>query len=156
MSALVLTTGTFNLIVKDRTAFRLSGAYSVQNRSAWRMGVSPVNQTQICLSSKPYKVTVRAQSSQPAAITGFPPDLHNPGTMGRRQFARKKARNRTRLPLGSSARFSARADAEDSKLKKELLEVLAICQTSRSDLPNPSRSAVPESGPVAGANYLSF
>jgi len=26
----LLTTGTFNLVVKDRIAFRLSGAYSVQ------------------------------------------------------------------------------------------------------------------------------
>jgi hypothetical protein len=29
-----LTTGTFNLVVKDRTAFRLSGAYSVQDGNA--------------------------------------------------------------------------------------------------------------------------
>jgi len=30
----LLTTGTFNLVVKDRIAFRLSGAYSVQAETA--------------------------------------------------------------------------------------------------------------------------
>jgi hypothetical protein len=50
-----LTTGTFNLVVKDRTAFRLSGAYSVQ--------ADPENERErphlqrIRLSSKPCKVT---------------------------------------------------------------------------------------------------
>ena len=42
-----LTTGTFNLVVKDRTAFRLSGAYSVRTETLTRLRPS----------SKPYKVT---------------------------------------------------------------------------------------------------
>ena len=44
-----LTTGTFNRVVKDRIAFRLSGANSVQ--------ANPL-QERIRLSSKPYKHTV--------------------------------------------------------------------------------------------------
>jgi len=39
-----LTTGTFNLIVKDRIAFRLSGAPSVQNRLTTRANL-PVLET---------------------------------------------------------------------------------------------------------------
>jgi len=35
-----LTTGTFNLIVKDRIALRLSGAHSVQNEFLVRRGHS--------------------------------------------------------------------------------------------------------------------
>jgi len=45
-----LTTGTFNLVVKDRIAFRLSGAPSVRTGTL----------TRIRPSSKPYNVTVRA------------------------------------------------------------------------------------------------
>ena len=51
--AIPLTTGTFNLVVKDRIALRLSGAHSVQSRDT---------QVRLCLSSKPYKVTVRAEA----------------------------------------------------------------------------------------------
>ena len=77
MSASTLTTGTFNLVVKDRnrgvfarrnaraTRFRLSGAFSVQNRSpslsslrSTQTGEAPAStQEQICLSSKPFNVT---------------------------------------------------------------------------------------------------
>ena len=46
-------TGTFNLFVKDRIAFRLSGAYSVQSRIAQR---------RISLSSKPFKTTCARRS----------------------------------------------------------------------------------------------
>ena len=48
-----LTTGTFNRVVKDRIAFRLSGANSVQTNS-------PLER--IRLSSKPYKHTVRRET----------------------------------------------------------------------------------------------
>jgi len=44
--------------------------------------------------------------------------------------------------------FSARAEAEDSRLKKDLLEVLATYRQ------NPSRNFVPESNPVAGIIYF--
>jgi hypothetical protein len=50
-----LTTGTFNLVVKDRTALRLSGAHSVQADSEHERERSRL--PRIRLSSKPYKVT---------------------------------------------------------------------------------------------------
>src|ERR1700735_1678144 len=46
-----LTTGTFNLVVKDRIAFRLSGAPSVKAHPLLK---------RIRLSSKPFKAIVRA------------------------------------------------------------------------------------------------
>jgi hypothetical protein len=60
-----LTTGTFNLIVKDRTAIRLSGAHSVQNELNAGAGVIArafprarrAQLHRIRLSSKPFKVT---------------------------------------------------------------------------------------------------
>ena len=82
-----LTTGTFNLIVKDRTAFRLSGAPSVQpDHLVWRGHSCP---RRFCLptkprthtdsiqpSSKPYKHTVRRKSRQPTHPTEFPRVFH--------------------------------------------------------------------------------
>jgi hypothetical protein len=62
-----LTTGTFNLVVKDRIAFRLSGAPSVQ--------ANPL-QERIRLSSKPYKHIVRTQPCQRQHPTVFPLDFH--------------------------------------------------------------------------------
>ena len=58
-----LTTGTFNRVVKDRSAIRLSGAPSVQaNSSFWANPCGPAfrqnPQERIRLSSKPYKHTV--------------------------------------------------------------------------------------------------
>jgi hypothetical protein len=51
-----LTTGTFNLIVKDRIALRLSGAYSVQNEfvRVVRTFLSAAFLEQIRLSSKTF------------------------------------------------------------------------------------------------------
>ena len=63
----ILTTGTFNLIVKDRIAFRLSGALSVRTDSL----------TGIRTSSKPFNRIVSLNRCQPFAITGFPPVIHN-------------------------------------------------------------------------------
>jgi len=62
-----LTTGTFNLIVKDRIALRLSGAHSVQPDTQL-VRVQP--------SSKPYKHTVQLKTLSIRAShrisTGFP------------------------------------------------------------------------------------
>ena len=62
-----LTTGTFNRVVKDRIAFRLSGANSVQ--------ANPL-QERIRLSSKPYKHTVLRKTLSTRALhrisTRFP------------------------------------------------------------------------------------
>ena len=62
-----LTTGTFNLVVKDRIAFRLSGAPSVQ--------ANPLLE-RIRLSSKLFNHIVRAKPCQPAHSTAFPRDFH--------------------------------------------------------------------------------
>src|SRR5579863_6829541 len=71
-----LTTGTFNLVVKDRIAFRLSGALSVQAISE--------HEREACvqrnrLSSKLVQVTSRARCCQPGAITGYPLFMHMRG-----------------------------------------------------------------------------
>jgi hypothetical protein len=80
----------------------------------------------ICLSSKPYKVTVVVRHCQLAGITGLPQDLHIVGKVNR--FDREEpfgslARNRPLLPPGMFD-FSARAEAEVGNLKKDRLEVL--------------------------------
>src|ERR1700719_2220289 len=68
-----LTTGTFNLVVKDRIAFRLSGAPSVLDGPAF-LGRTP--QERIRLSSKPFKHIVRARPCQRRRPTAFPRDFH--------------------------------------------------------------------------------
>jgi hypothetical protein len=67
-----LTTGTFNRVVKDRIAFRLSGANSVQANSSLQANLH----VRIRLSSKPYNHTVRRKSGQPTERTGFPDVFH--------------------------------------------------------------------------------
>ncbi len=67
-----LTTGTFNRVVKDRIAFRLSGAPSVLDGFVLR--ANP--QARIRLSSKPFNHIVRAKPCQPAHPTAFPPVFH--------------------------------------------------------------------------------
>jgi hypothetical protein len=123
-----LTTGTFNRVVKDRIAFRLSGAPSVLGGST-RM--------RIRLSSKPFNHIVRAKPCQPAHPTVFTHDFHmciclDLGCWGARKSSLQRA---TVWPsaLGlqsteSSAHgFLGHAKAEDRKLRKELaLEVLAL------------------------------
>jgi hypothetical protein len=63
-----LTTGTFNRVVKDRIALRLSGANSVQ--------ANPLLE-RIRLSSKPYKHTVLRKARQRMHPTEFPRDFHS-------------------------------------------------------------------------------
>jgi len=57
-----LTTGTFNLVVKEPIRFRLSGALSVQSRDT---------QVRLCLSSKLVQVTGSVGPCQPGLLTGF-------------------------------------------------------------------------------------
>src|SRR6266536_2857480 len=140
-----LTTGTFNRVVKDRIAFRLSGAPSVLGGST-RM--------RIRLSSKPFNHIVRAKPRQPAHPTAFTHDFHmrkllrtgswpvlwKSGPLGPRQhststkgFSPRRAWTLRRATIWPSALDkqntdeSAHAEAEDRKLIKELaLEVLAL------------------------------
>jgi hypothetical protein len=82
-----LTTGTFNLIVKDRIAFRLSGAPSVQpDNLMWRghscprrfcrQAKSRTHTDSFRPSSKPYKHTVLRKSRQRQQPTEFPRVFH--------------------------------------------------------------------------------
>src|SRR5579864_5458501 len=63
-----LTTGTFNRVVKDRIAFRLSGANSVQANSHKCESDCPRNLTNIRRCARP------CQRKRP---TEFPRDFHN-------------------------------------------------------------------------------
>jgi len=72
-----LTTGTFNLVVKDRIAFRLSGALSVQAISDHERERSRLQRNR--LSSKLVQVTSPAANCQPTALTGFPLFMHMRG-----------------------------------------------------------------------------
>ena len=62
-----LTTGTFNLVVKDRIAIRLSGANSVQAETHECESDCPRNPTNILCRVKP---------CQPEHPTGFPDVFH--------------------------------------------------------------------------------
>jgi len=68
-----LTTGTFNLVVKDRIAFRLSGAPSVLDGLAF---LGQTQQERIRLSSKPFKHIARTPPCQRQRPTAFPRDFH--------------------------------------------------------------------------------
>ena len=134
-----LTTGTFNLVVKDRIALRLSGANSVRPETHKCTSGRPRNPTNIPCGEKP------CQSAHP---TEFPLLFHN-GKCGAGEPKPTRSRFLTGLsgpirndnafdaaqkhatvwPSASrSAHFGAgflgRARAEDRKLRKELaLEV---------------------------------
>jgi hypothetical protein len=86
-----LTTGTFNRVVKDRIAFRLSGANSVQANSSLQANLH----VRIRLSSKPYKHTVRRKTLSTEAShnisTGFPHWEDSGRDADRRAAATKKA-----------------------------------------------------------------
>ena len=68
-----LTTGTFNLVVKDRIAFRLSGAHPGLDGPAF---FGRTQQERIRLSSKLYNHIVRVKPCQPAHPTAFPRVFH--------------------------------------------------------------------------------
>jgi hypothetical protein len=96
-----LTTGTFNLVVKDRIAFRLSGAPSVQANSHKCESDCPRNPTTIPCSAKP------CQSAHP---TEFPRVFHigKGGVEGRPgSLAGSKGRNGMAFRF-ASADFGAR------------------------------------------------
>jgi hypothetical protein len=66
-ACITLTTGTFNLLSKTDSHFRLSGAPSVR----------PDSTEGICPSSKLVKPIALRARCQPADITGFPPDFNS-------------------------------------------------------------------------------
>jgi hypothetical protein len=134
-----LTTGTFNRVVKDRIAIRLSGANSVQANPHKCESDCPRNLTNIRCRARP------CQRKRP---TEFPRDFHN-GNSGRRSRSQlnQKPKSRQTLwfvipnrrsrrgicfclpgaqtratvwPSASKALISAHAEAEDRKLRKDL------------------------------------
>ena len=66
-----LTTGTFNLFVKDRITLRLSAVNSVQIRTHERASACPRNLQNL---------NVLPLYCQPTAATGFPRDFHRENT----------------------------------------------------------------------------
>jgi len=111
-----LTTGTFNLVVKDRIAFRLSGANSVQ--------ANPLLE-RIRLSSKPFKHIVRAKPCQRMHPTAFPrvfPQwklLRMGGGRGAKKLVTARNDIAFRSGICKDAEYSAHAEAEDRKLRKD-------------------------------------
>ena len=89
-----LTTGTFNLVVKDRIAFRLSGAHPGLDGPAF---LGRTQQERIRLSSKPFKHIVRAQPCQRMRPTAFPRDFH----MGNMRSTRGPGELNTQKPCHS-------------------------------------------------------
>ena len=117
-----LTTGTFNLIVKDRIALRLSGAYSVQNefpvwcghscpQPFWNKSACPRNLLNL----------VRALTDcQPIVPTGFP---QTPGSFNQTWGALLQTAKRASALANPC--LLTQAKAEDSSLRKDRLEVIA-------------------------------
>ena len=125
-----LTTGTFNLIVKDRIASRLSGAPSVRtNLRHRRESVRPRNLV---------KATRRREPCQPAEATGFPPVFNKYGEAQSIVWRTLTTRDETRFRSPTQP-GSARAEAEDYELIKDRLEVLLFAK--------PFRDLVPECEP---------
>jgi hypothetical protein len=135
----LLITGTFNLFVKDRIAFRLSGAPSELGSTRTR---------RIDLSSKPFELIAPAQGCQLTETTGLPQDLHTreePGTEEPRYLLKDRMAGAestaqcTQLLLRQGfiaqrdaasvepgpENFGDRPTRKRSNLKKDRLEVLA-------------------------------
>jgi hypothetical protein len=95
-----LTTGTFNLVVKDRIAFRLSGAHPGLDGPAF---FGRTQQERIRLSSKLYNHIVRVKPCQPAHPTAFPRVFHTRNLFWIGRLGEQKKLNGTQRygpPLG--------------------------------------------------------
>ena len=105
-------TGTFNLFVKDRSAFRLSGALSVQNRSHTDADLSVLETFQ---NYSLRRAAVNPKESQ---------DFHNFCTVVSgfdREERERSLRATKRFFRNEIGRFSAQAEAEENKLEKRSL-----------------------------------
>ena len=127
-----LTTGTFNRVVKDRIAFRLSGANSVQANSHKCESDCPRNLTNIRCCARPCqrkrptefprdfhngKLEARSARGANRPMWGQPPSAVQSSKARQAVHARKRA---TVWPSASRALISAHAEAEDRKLRKDL------------------------------------
>ena len=139
----LLTTGTFNLVVKDQSAFRLSGAPSVQGGDT---------QMRLRLSSKPLETTCSAAPLSTQCAHRISTVYAHGNDLAWRWYPRPRSlcaqQNTSSSPLQRRRMlFPARAEAEDYRLRKDLLEVLAKnAQTLRGALS-------PNASSVAGANF---
>ena len=156
-----LTTGTFNLVVKDRIAVRLSGANSVQPETHKCDSARPRNPTNIRAAKNPVNDHIPQDfhlfSTMEKAGQG---SSTNQKQVPRQAFSPIRNNNasdaaQTRATIWPSASRSAhfgagflgRAKAEDRKLRKELaLEVPCFEGTLQKP------TGVSESSPVAGTN----
>ena len=135
---------------KNRIAFRLSGAPSVQNGVLGMRARRP-HHTKIRLSSKPVKTTRSQPTCQPIVPTGFPPVLHKPGSSTAWKSFTKGAlgtrQNATSAHKGPMFRhiFGNPAEAEVSKLGKR------SCGGSCENAKTLRGSLSPNDNPVAGA-----
>lgn len=143
-----LTTGTFNLLSKTNSHFRLSGAPSVR----------PDSTEGIRTSSKPFK-TIRFQNRcQPAEITGFPPVFNSSGELQSSSTAHSKKGNvrlhpwrvslrraRKRSSAGNGQKIGARRNGRRLKNERSL--------GGSAMRGNPSGNSVPECEPRKGANW---
>jgi hypothetical protein len=134
--------------VKDRSAFRLSGAPSVR----------PDSTEGICPSSKPFKTIRFRKRCQPAAITGFPPVFNNSGSFDPRlgcetcnsMLENSLQRARKRSPVRPWPGKSAHAETEDDSKIKDRLEALLCAETLQGTL---SPNANPGKGSIGGFQY---
>jgi hypothetical protein len=129
-----LTTGTFNLVVKDRIAFRLSGAPSVQANPHECESDCPRNLLNISSAPNPVNACIPQHFHvffHNGSFSGWAAgELNRPHRDGR---IRPSGRSESRRDIGSRARndiafrsgfakdagYSAHAEAEDRKLRKD-------------------------------------
>lgn len=134
-----LTTGTFNLIVKDRIASRLSGALSVRTDS-------PEGNPYVLETFQPYRVgssAVNPLQSQDFHLFCTIGSCH-PGLEKRRRGELFTARNETRLPLemaGLIRLMPKRKTVKSSKIAGR------FCFSR-----NPSGTLSPNADPGSGSN----
>jgi hypothetical protein len=135
-----LTTGTFNLVVKDRIAFRLSGAPSVQANSLLE---------RIRLSSKPYKHTVHCETlsirASHSISTCFPhAETTHDGSTEEPESSKQHATVWSSALDKFRTEYSVHAETEDRKLRKD--PIGGPCFEGTLQKP----TSVSESSPVAG------
>ena len=112
-----LTTGTFNLVVKDRTRL------PPERRAIQSGGNAPESTSTVLETFK--KLSFPPLCCQPADPTGFPPVFHNAGSYNTMvELLSSARRNATPAPHGCPV--SARAEAEELFSVKDHLEVFAI------------------------------
>ena len=156
--SLPLTTGTFNLVVKEPIRYRLSGRLQFRaDLPVWPRATRPRSSVQTCLSSKLVQTTRLARSlsthgwhriftcfPQPDGLHGLLWDrVSDPARSSKARLWRNcRTRSKTHLPPGKQHStpmpFRHQPRRKSISLKKDHLEV------SANNAFNPSRNLVPE------------